>query len=130
MDGKVGTRFIFERLEVYQKALNLVSGVYSLTQKYPKEEMFGLVSQFRRAAVSICLNIADGSAKTGKDFCRFLDMARGSVFECVTILHISVNQKYISQSESNDVECYLVEISKMLSGLQTSARRRLRQAAC
>jgi len=73
--------FNFEKLEVYQKSINFVNEVYLTTRNYPKEEMFGLTSQFRRVAVSISLNIAEGSAKTKKDFSRFVDMARGSIFE-------------------------------------------------
>jgi len=90
------------------------------TKKYPKEEMFGLTSQFRRAAVSISVNIAEGSAKTKKDFSRFVDMARGSVFECVTILQISERLNYISRSRFNELRDKLVEMSKMLSGLKRS----------
>ena len=110
--------FKFEELVVYQKAVDFVDEIYSLTRGYPRDEMFGLTSQLRRAAVSISLNIAEGSARTKKDFKRFLDTARGSVFECVTILKISVKQNYIKQLKFNDLEKGLVEISKMLSGLK------------
>ena len=112
--------FNFEKLDVYEKSINFVNEVYLTTKKYPKEEMFGLTSQFRRAAVSISVNIAEGSAKTKKDFSRFVDMARGSVFECVTILQISERLNYISRSRFNELRDKLVEISKMLSGLKRS----------
>jgi four helix bundle protein len=88
--------FNFEKLDVYEKSIDFVNQVYLATKNYPKEEMFGLTNQFRRAAVSISLNIAEGSAKTKKDFNRFVDMARGSVFECVAILQISERLSYIS----------------------------------
>ncbi len=112
--------FNFEKLDVYEKSINFVNEVYLTTKKYPKEEMFGLTSQFRRAAVSISVNIAEGSAKTKKDFSRFVDMARGSVFECVTILQISERLNYISRSRFNELRDKLVEMSKMLSGLKRS----------
>jgi four helix bundle protein len=110
--------FRFEELTVYQKAIDFVNAIYTLTKKFPNDEMFALTSQLRRAAVSISLNIAEGSARSKKDFGRFIDMARGSVFECVTILKISAKQNYIKQSEFNNFENDLVEISKMLSGLK------------
>ncbi len=110
--------FKFEELLVYQKAIDFVGKIYLLTMDYPRDELFGLTSQLRRAAVSISLNIAEGSARTKKDFCRFIDMARGSVFECVAILKVSVKQDYVSQSELDAFESNLAEISKMLSGLK------------
>ena len=110
--------FKFEELTVYQKAIDFVNVVYTLTKKFPSDEAFALTSQLRRAAISISLNIAEGSARSKKDFGRFIDMARGSGFECVTILKISVKQNYINQSEFNNFENDLVEISKMLSGLK------------
>jgi four helix bundle protein len=112
--------FGFEKLAVYQKAIDFVNQIYSATKSYPKDEVFGLVSQLRRAAVSISLNIAEGSARSKKDFSRFLDMARGSLFECVTILKISVKQNYISDKQCELLENELVELSKMLSGLKRS----------
>ena len=112
--------FNFEKLGVYQKAIEFIDQVYSQTSGYPKEEMFGLTSQFRKAAVSISLNIAEGSARTRKDFNRFLDMARGSVFECVAVLQISEKRKYITHLGFNELRDRLVDISKMLSGLKRS----------
>jgi four helix bundle protein len=111
--------FKFEELVVYQKAIVFVDKIYSLTKKYPRDEMFGLTGQLRRAAVSISLNIAESSARTKKEFNRFLDMARGSVFECVAILQISLKQNYINKSVE-ELKEYIVEISKMLSGLKHS----------
>lgn len=112
--------FKFEELVVYQKAIVFVYKIYSLTKRYPHDEMFGLTSQLRRAAVSISLNIAEVSARTKKEFNRFLDMARGSVFECVAILQISPKQKYINKSAFEELKESLVEISKKLSGLKHS----------
>lgn len=113
-------KFNFEKLDVYKKSNDFVSQVYSLTKNFPKEETFGLTSQLRRAAVSISLNVAEGSARSKKDFSRFIDMARGSIFECVTILQISLKQNYVEESKFEQLEDHLVEISKMLSGLKRS----------
>ncbi|UCC98781.1 MAG: four helix bundle protein [Phycisphaerales bacterium] len=88
--------FNFEELGVYKKAINFVSNIYSSTKGFPKEETFGLTSQLRRAAVSIPSNISEGSARTKKDFSHFIDIARGSLFECVTLVQISVNTSALS----------------------------------
>ena len=112
--------FKFEGLVVYQKAIDFANKIYLLTKRYPRDEMFGLTTQFRRAAVSISLNIAEGSARTKRDFRRFLDIARGSVYECVAILQISQKQNYINKSIFDELKESLTELSKMLSGLKRS----------
>lgn len=112
--------FNFEDLDVYNKAIDFVSDIYLLTNKFPKNEIFGLSGQLRRASVSIPSNISEGSARTKKDFCRFIDIARGSVFECVTLLTISLKQNYISESKFRNVRDNLTDLSKMLSGLKRS----------
>ena len=115
--------FNFEELDVYIKAIDFVSNIYTLTKDFPKDEMFGLTSQLRRAAVSIPSNISEGSARTKKDFSRFIDMARGSVMECVTLLKISVKQRYVDERKYNELRSTLTELSKMLSGLKKSVNR-------
>ncbi|MDP1884467.1 MAG: four helix bundle protein [Candidatus Moranbacteria bacterium] len=96
--GKV--EFGFYRLDVWKLGMELVNEIYIVTKKLPPEEKFSLVSQIRRAAVSIPLNIAEGSAKrTKKDFASFVRIALGSLMETMTCLEISLNQKYI-----NDIE--------------------------
>ena len=115
--------FNFEDLNVYNKAVDLVNDVYLLTKIFPKDEMFGLTSQLRRAAVSISSNISEGSARSKKDFSRFIDMARGSVFECVTLLQISLKQRYVGQKKFIDLKDKLTDLSKMLSGLRRSINR-------
>ena len=115
--------FNFENLDVYNKAIDFVSHIYLLTKTFPKDEMFGLTSQLRRAAVSIPSNISEGSARSKKDFSRFIDMARGSVFECVTLLQISFKQCYIDQERFVDLKNELTDLSKMLSGLKRSVNR-------
>ena len=84
--------------------------------------MFGLTGQLRRAAVSVALNISEGTARSKKDLLRFLDMALGSVFECVTLLEITRKQDYVNDSTFNSHRSELTDISKMLSGLKRSLR--------
>ncbi|OGK11784.1 hypothetical protein A2954_05000 [Candidatus Roizmanbacteria bacterium RIFCSPLOWO2_01_FULL_37_12] len=111
--------FKFENLKVYQKALVFADIVYRITNSWPKQEIYGLTNQFRRAAISIALNIAEGSSRTNKDFSHFLSLARGSCFECVAILMIAKNQKLITNNQYLDIYGKCLEMSKMLSSLRT-----------
>ncbi len=112
--------FRFEELVVYRRSIVFADRIYSLTKSFPNDEKFGLISQIRRATVSIALNIAEGSSRKKKDFARFLDISRGSAHECVAILSISLMQKYIDKSVYNECKNELIEIVKMLSGLKKS----------
>jgi four helix bundle protein len=112
--------FEFESLRVYQKALDFVDQVYMITKEYPQEERFGLVNQFRRAAVSVVLNIAEGSGGTKAEFKQFLKIARRSVRECVGVTEVSFRQKYIPTELKQDLRCACADISKMITGLLKS----------
>lgn len=114
--------FKFEELRVYQDGLRFVDLVYLLTGKWPKEEIFGLTSQFRRAAVSIVLNIAEGTSRTKKDFRHFLDLSRGSCYECVAIIKIAKERKYISLEEHGQLYEFCEKLSRTISALKTSIR--------
>lgn len=109
--------FNFERLEVYKKSLEFVNYVYDITAKFPKEERFVLVDQLRRAATSITLNIAEGYGQSQLQFKRYLNIAKGSVRECVAITTLSRMRDYIDKSTEECVRNILIELSKMLSGL-------------
>ncbi len=111
-------KFKFEDLKVYQKALSFVDVVYQMSNSFPKEENYRLTSQFIRAATSIALNIAEGSGDTNPQFSRFLQIALGSVKECVVCVTIAKNQKYISTKEESNLREKLEELSKMISSLQ------------
>ncbi|WP_299001558.1 four helix bundle protein [uncultured Tenacibaculum sp.] len=111
-------KFKFEDLKVYQKALSFVDVVYQISNSFPKEENYRLTSQFIRAATSIALNIAEGSGDTNPQFSRFLQIALGSVKECVVCVTIAKNQKYISTKEESNLREKLEELSKMISSLQ------------
>ena len=112
--------FDFERLEVYQKALRFVDLVYDVTRAFPSQERFGLTDQIRRAAISIALNIAEGSGRTKKDFRHFLRNARASCYECVAVLEISVRRAYLTREQLPRYTQQLIDISKMISGLMRS----------
>jgi len=105
-------------LHVWQKSINLVTDIYDITKEFPKEELFGLTNQLRRAAVSIPSNIAEGSARNhNKEFIQFLYIAQGSCAEIETQLTISQNLNFISESTLKQLNEKLTEIRNMLIGL-------------
>jgi four helix bundle protein len=112
--------FKFEELRVYQEALILIEMLYVTTRTFPKDELFGLTNQLRRAAVSIALNIAEESSRTRKDFRHFLDMARGSCYECIAILTVAKNNKYINNQEYLLYYQQLNKLTKMINALKAS----------
>ncbi len=110
--------FNFENLTVYQKSLDATDWVYESTTAFPKDEIYGITSQFRRAVVSIALHIAEGPARSKKDFRRFLDIARGSTLECVALTEICRRRNYLEESAVLRLRGIFLEISKMISGLK------------
>ncbi len=115
----------FRDLNVYKKGLDMVKEVYTISQKFPKEEMFGLTNQFRRAATSIVLNIAEGSGcESPKEFSKFLNYALRSKHEAVACLDIAEQLGYISREESAKLKRELEEISSMIVGLDRSLRKK------
>ena len=103
-------------LQVWQRSIRFVTDIYQLTETFPKSELYGLINQMRRAAVSIAANIAEGAARNSKkEFKRFLSMSQGSIAELETHLIISENLGYCSDIRSllNELD----EISKMIIGL-------------
>jgi len=110
----------FEKLRVYQKALEFIDKVYIITKLFPKEERFGLLDQFRRASVSIALNIAEGSGGTKTEFRHFLIIARRSVRECVAVVEVSFRQHYLASEMKRDLRSDCGDLSRMITGLLKS----------
>ena len=105
-------------LIVWQKSIKLCKLVYKLTEKFPKEEVYGLTSQMRRSAVSIPSNIAEGRSRgTRKDFTQFLRIALGSASELETQIEIAKELSFMNNQEAVEIEDQLVEVSKMVMGL-------------
>ena len=94
--------FNFEKLDVYKKSLDFVDFVYDVTTQFPREERFVLVDQFRRAAVSISLNIAEGADSSSLQFKRYLRISKGSIRECIAIITLCKMRNYINTEKEQD----------------------------
>ena len=115
--------FMFERLEVYQKAVNLAEMISLLSAKFPKGTYY-LTDQLIRAVLSISLNIAEGNGRWHKlERRHFFLIARGSCHECIPILEICVRREFISAEQNNAIYQELETIAKMIAGLINGIRR-------
>ncbi len=113
-------------LRVWQQSIEMVTSIYMLTQTFPKEELFGLVSQMRRASVSVPSNIAEGYARgTDKEKLHFLRVSSGSMSEVETQLMLSLNLGYIYQEKYNELAEAISSIWKQLNALISSIKKRL-----
>ncbi len=109
----------YRELKIWQKSRSLVKTVYQLTLDFPKEESYGLVSQIKRASVSIAANIAEGAGRgTNKDFIHFLNIARGSLFELETLLILSDDLKFLTEEKLKTVLDSINEILRMIVTFQ------------
>ena len=113
--------YYYKKLKVWQKAMQLVIHVYKATKDFPKHEQYGLISQMRRSAISVPSNIAEGHGRNSdKEIVRFLDIARGSIYELDTQIEISRQLHFLDTQEFNIIFNLLDEVSRMLSGLRNS----------
>lgn len=113
--------FKFEKLDVWQKAVDFTYQIHMLTQRFPKEELYILASQIKRAADSVSLNIAEGSTgQSNEEFKRFIGYSIRSAIEVVSCLHIGKRRDIIKEKDFN--ECYLSAeiIIRMLQALRRS----------
>ena len=110
-----------KKLIAWQKAIELVTIIYKITDLFPRKEEFGLSSQMRRAAISVPSNIAEGlTRKTNKDKLHFLNIAQSSLSEIDTQLEVSLNLGYLDEQKFGDIEKRLVEVQMLVSGLSRS----------
>ena len=113
--------FNFEKLDVWREAIQFANLIYQLTSKFPKQERFGLINQMRRAAISVSSNLAEGSSRASRaDFCRFVEIATGSLFEVVSQANVSLNQRFLERSDYERVVAAAEKQCRMLSGLRRS----------
>ena len=112
--------FNFEKLTVYQKALDLANHIYKVTKDWPREYSFSLADQLRRASLSVVLNIAEGASRTKLEFKRFITISRSSCHECIPIFEIAYKQGIIDLKRKEEWREEIISLSKMLSKLKSS----------
>ncbi len=111
----------YKELLVWQKAMDLVAFTYKLTDFFPKEEKFGLISQIQRCSVSIPSNIAEGSGRvSSKEFQHFISIALGSSFELETQVILAYKFNYISEQQMSEFDLLVKPVQKMSFGLYNS----------
>ena len=109
-------------LEVWKKAMDLVTHIYALTSQFPKEELYGLTSQIRRSAISIPSNIAEGAARQSrKEFIQFLHIASGSVSELETQVLLAARMGFVSAAGTLP---YIEEVRRLLLGLLRALKKK------
>ena len=127
-EGRVAARgpiHNFRRMFIYERGLELVTEVYALTRCLPRDEAFGLASQLRRAAVSVVLNIAEGSgASSSREFVRFLEIARRSLYEIDACLAVGVRLCLLADAACRGTAAHADELAAMITGFTSQLRRR------
>jgi four helix bundle protein len=119
----------FKELKIWQKSRILAKELFLLTRKFPKDERYELVSQMRRAAISIPSNIAEGAGRnSNREFRRFLDIALSSAYELETQLIISSDLGYVSEEEWFNINSLIEEIQKMIIGFRRSIDKQIKSS--
>ncbi|MBD2767826.1 four helix bundle protein [Hymenobacter sp. BT664] len=113
-------------LEVWQLARKLTSEVYAVSRLFPKEELFGLTNQLRRAAVSVPSNIAEGCGRqTPRDTINFLFIARGSLYELETQLYVALDLQYLNSEVTETLFAFITSCKKLLHGFINHYRQQV-----
>ena len=116
--------FKFEKLDVWQKAVDYADLIYQVTQAFPSEERFGLTSQLRRSAVSVSSNIAEGSSRSSdNDLARFIEISYGSLLESVSELQIAKRQRFLHSGTFERAYEKAENLAKMLSGFRRTLKK-------
>jgi four helix bundle protein len=119
MNSEADGRRDYHDLLVWKKGMTLAKPIYKITQAFPDTEKFGLVTQMRRAAVSVPSNVAEGQARnTTGEFIQFLSHAVGSVSELDTQLTLSVELGHCSRARAQEAQALILELRKMLTALR------------
>jgi four helix bundle protein len=114
-------RHNFRNLKIYQRSVAFAVEIYRITRRFPKEEVYGLTSQIRRAVISISLNIAEGSGNSSeKEFKRYLEIALRSNYEVITCLEIALLLEYCTREDHARLIAEADEIAAMISGFAKS----------
>jgi four helix bundle protein len=111
----------YGELIAWQKAMDLVKSVYEAVRTFPKEEIYGLTSQLKRAVVSIPSNIAEGQGrKSAREFLHHLSIAYGSLMEVETQILIAVRLAYLNQQDAEQITERTAEVGRLINGLSTA----------
>lgn len=111
----------FKELKVWKAAMEISKGVFAMTRLFPSEEKFTLTSQMMRSAISIPSNIAEGwGRKSNKEFSQYLNISLGSAFELETQLILAKEFNYITEINFNTLQLQIIEVQRMIGGLQRS----------
>ena len=117
--------FGFQKLDVWNKTIELADDVYRVTRGFPDYEKFALASQMRRAVVSLSSNIAEGSGRSStREFVRFVQIAYGSLMELVSQMQVCERQSFVAAESAQRLYEKSEEVARMLSGLKSSLERR------
>ena len=113
----------YKKINAWKRSHRFVLGIYTMTGKFPSDEKYGIISQLRRAALSVPTNIAEGCGRsTERELVRFMDIASGSASEVDYLLYLAMELKYIDQDKYNRASNELTEIRKMISGYSKTIR--------
>src|SRR3989338_9489975 len=113
----------YEQLRVWQEAMELTKEIYKLSSRFPKEELYGITSQLRRAALSIPLNIAEGQSRGPKDFRHFLTIALGSCNETLTILTLTIELGLVDSRSIAMLRTRLLSLMRQLRALSITLQK-------
>ena len=117
--------FPFEKLEVHQLALDFADKIYDLTDEFPRDEKYGMVSQARRSGASVAANIAEGSARiSAKEQARYSEIAYGSLAETFSHLIAAQRRNYIDKEQINQLRPLVFKLSAKINGLRKSQMKR------
>lgn len=116
-------KFYFERLGVWQDSRNLVTAIYKVTNEFPTEEKYGMISQLKRASTSISANIAEGmSRSTDKEKAHFINIAFGSAIEVISFLVLACDLKYIDDKAYTMLREEAEKVTNKLNGLHKTLK--------
>lgn len=118
----------FKDLDVWKLSMQLTKDLYSISGRFPKDEVYGLTSQMRRAGLSVPLNIAEGAGRNSTaSYISFLNIANGSLYELMTILELAKDLNYLENEEFDKLNFTSIRIAQMLNRLKTSLKNKLEQ---
>jgi len=115
------TRFRFEKLEVWQEARAINRSIHRLTRKFPRQELFAMTSQIRRASISVSSNIAEGSGRNSdKDFAHFLEQSYGSLMEVASVFYLALDESYVTEADLDPLFDDVERLAKRTASLNRS----------